>query len=912
METLTLLFIGLGLWFYVNRNSAISDLQRRVEHLEKKFQSLHSQRQAGKAMPGNLELAEFEKNEPEQPAAQKTGAKYGGSVPPHSEINWSTPYTTRDTQGVDKTNPSSVVPDSDTASGSKDLSLEQIISTRLGVWVGAIALILGAVFLIKYSIDEGLLSPAVRVILSGLFGLSLIGGAEIMRRKEEVPNAFRIAQGLCGAGFAIAYGALYAATSLYHLLPDFLGFIGLAVVTAGTIISALRYGLPIATLGLLGGFVTPLLVHSDTPDGLSLFGYLFALSFMGLMIAQRKGWWLLALITLIGAVLWTAFWIAAVGTFSSLVLVFFGMPLVLMTAFFTTFMEQKVGEQESFQPSPLMLNGLAFAAFTLLLFFIPSSSFDTYAWAMTFAMAISVVILARLRPATFTKLLIPMQIASMLMVWRGLGIATDVEHEGAAILQTLLLLGGFTVLYGTSGYTGLISSPAKRMHAWLTSSTLVFAYGIAHVKLKGLIPVSQFAHHYFPQAGADLSALPVHQPLFSDNMIWGLVALLFSAALTILAQRQETSISNKDEHNHVLAALATGASALLSLSIVHILPVEGWAVGFALQVFATLWIYSRTGVPALPFFSTALSVLIILENISWTIGGIWHLTFFGNLSVIDAATLVFGYLVPAGILFATHRMLNNGENGVISRLVFYTASLLTILGAAYLVNTLWAHESFLKHTFYTLLLLGAAAIGLKNPIAYGYKDIMRPVAYTLLAIGGFRLGAHQLLLANPLFSTQYVGSLPIFNAAALGYIAPIIPLHFCAREIGLYKKWHMAIKSFFTFLFIFGAGLVIRQMFQGEVLALGTATAGMAEQISYSALGVLTGLGLLTLAMRLKDTAWRWLSLIVIILTVGKVFLVDASHLDGLARVFSFIGLGLSLFALSGFYSRYVFKKMGQ
>ncbi|MEZ0225806.1 MAG: DUF2339 domain-containing protein, partial [Alphaproteobacteria bacterium] len=34
-----------------------------------------------------------------------------------------------------------------------------------------------------------------------------------------------------------------------------------------------------------------------------------------------------------------------------------------------------------------------------------------------------------------------------------------------------------------------------------------------------------------------------------------------------------------------------------------------------------------------------------------------------------------------------------------------------------------------------------------------------------------------------------------------------------------------------------------------------------------------------------------------------------ASTLDGLYRVFSFLGLGVSLIALSWFYSRFVFRK---
>ena len=56
-----------------------------------------------------------------------------------------------------------------------------------------------------------------------------------------------------------------------------------------------------------------------------------------------------------------------------------------------------------------------------------------------------------------------------------------------------------------------------------------------------------------------------------------------------------------------------------------------------------------------------------------------------------------------------------------------------------------------------------------------------------------------------------------------------------------------------------------------------------------------------------KDKMIRVASLVIMILTVGKVFVYDAKELQGLYRVISFFGLGLSLMGLSWFYSKYVF-----
>ncbi len=52
----------------------------------------------------------------------------------------------------------------------------------------------------------------------------------------------------------------------------------------------------------------------------------------------------------------------------------------------------------------------------------------------------------------------------------------------------------------------------------------------------------------------------------------------------------------------------------------------------------------------------------------------------------------------------------------------------------------------------------------------------------------------------------------------------------------------------------------------------------------------------------------RALSLTLVLLTCGKVFLYDLSHLKDLYRVMSLVGLALSLIAISLAYKRFVFR----
>ena len=53
------------------------------------------------------------------------------------------------------------------------------------VWVGGLALALGAIFLVRYSIEQGFVGPGVRVTLGALLATALIVAGEWLRRQEQ-------------------------------------------------------------------------------------------------------------------------------------------------------------------------------------------------------------------------------------------------------------------------------------------------------------------------------------------------------------------------------------------------------------------------------------------------------------------------------------------------------------------------------------------------------------------------------------------------------------------------------------------------------------------------------------------------------------------------------------------------------
>jgi uncharacterized membrane protein len=112
---------------------------------------------------------------------------------------------------------------------------EELFGSRLPIWAGGVTLAVAGFFLVKYSIDTGLLSPPIRVALALLFAGLLVAGAEAARRVPALARDPRVAQALAGAGIAVAYIAVLIATNLYALIGPLTAFLGLAAVTAAAI-----------------------------------------------------------------------------------------------------------------------------------------------------------------------------------------------------------------------------------------------------------------------------------------------------------------------------------------------------------------------------------------------------------------------------------------------------------------------------------------------------------------------------------------------------------------------------------------------------------------------------------------------------------------------------------------------------
>ncbi len=152
--------------------------------------------------------------------------------------------------------------------------------------LGVALLLVGVLFLLKWSVDQGWLTDAVRVSGAGALGLALLAGGVWLRASRPV-----LARLLSGGGVAALYGTLWTAAVLYPLLPAVVAFAGLAAVAGLGLALALRQADgALATVAAAGGLVTPLLLYRS-PGALGLLA-VYAAVVLGASgaVYARRGW----------------------------------------------------------------------------------------------------------------------------------------------------------------------------------------------------------------------------------------------------------------------------------------------------------------------------------------------------------------------------------------------------------------------------------------------------------------------------------------------------------------------------------------------------------------------------------------------------------------------------------------------
>jgi len=868
-EFLVFLLSGLALFLAWLALSRIGALQHRIAMLERITQSMRDADKDDAAnpvvQPPKIKLL---KSAP-KPVAAATQA-------PVKRAN--TPPPTQAPKPPAERAPKALKP----SKSNTPLDLETLLGAKGSVWIGGLALLFGAVFLLRYTIEAGLLTPMMRISVAVLLGFVALGLSEWMARRDlktPVGKALSakadIPAILAAVGIFTLFGAVYAAHALYGLLGTTAAFVFMAAVAVGGLIVSLRRGPWLAAIGLVGALAVPLLVASVTPSYIGVFAYVALITAAALAVARLRDWSWLRAAALVGAVVWLTIllgkavgglqfglWVLGVAGAAQLTLrdilradggrhgrewrwlgwggmavltalamlagddmtpVSYALPFVFVLALV---FKARGGEADQRWPLLLISGGLFAAIAPFILPYSPDMIWPFMAALVGLSALYSLVTLS---------------VATRLTTDRGATALTAVGGMVAAVI----LIGG---LYRVTDYL-------SKLDVWAGFALAGFfaVAALTQTRLAVVRGAIWLAAGLWLVSAADLSGLPVVSLFYS----LGLAGII---ALAVLSQAGRDDLWVRLAV--LLPAAATGLAAVTALesSALYISVTPG---------LNALWLYF-----GLPGGMAAVGAVLFRRRRD-------DLAAQGLLGGSIILTLLL-------IVLLIHHAMNGGDLTAAPGFDDYAVQLLVafaaLFGASWLRGGLtdWPKaESEPGRYIVPALAMGASGVSL--------------LAYILA----------QLLSFNPLINgATVIDGHPIFNSLLLGYLAPAVLLGAAAlRFAGHRPAWFVRMLGGLAGVsWLVWTTAQIRRFAQGEVIAMGRIAWDNGELYAVSAVWLMTGIALLLAGMKTGRRDVRLASAGLITLTSLKVFLIDMSALDGAFRAISFIGLGIVLIGIGRVY----------
>jgi len=749
------------------------------------------------------------------------------------------------------------------------------------VWLGGAALALGGAFLVKVSIERGLLVPIVRVILGLCLGIAISGTAERSRRGIRPGHydlTYYVPQVLAGAGAAIIFASLYAAYAFYDLLPGPIAFTLLAMTAGATIAQSLRYGPAVAAIGLIGGYVVPMLVGSTDPQAVPLFAYLTVLTAAALALLRHRGWWWLAWLSLAGAVGWAFLWLGAADKPETAVVGFY---LLLLLGLFVAFRYgvPRVGFLRGTIDAPMVpiVSRTAFwiiAAAIVLLAHVDgfaSGSIGTAVVATVALMAIAfhdsrlddtVATAGALALVLLAGWALPLPVPEMnLWVFR---VATDhvADFSTAAV--------GFAALLGVGGFIATRLVPRPGRWAAVSAAAPLLIMLIAYWRLQ------QFDLH----------------------IAWGIAALVLAgielAAASAIASRRDGAMETE-------IALAAYAVAVLgsTISAAALSFSNAWlTVVFALHLPAMGWIEGRIRVGALRWLAAAVAAAVLVRLML-------------NPYVLDYQLgptpifnwLLYGYGVPAvAFIVATRQFGSRADNLLVGLLelgsVLFSFLLLTLELLHVLHGRLTMSLDDCRDLAVPALWLafgtGVLILGQRR-----HRPVLRWTGGGLLVLA---TATDFVLQIATVFDDASVGRTPVLNALLAADVVPAFAYAAVALRGTTQPVLCRAARIVATGFAFIWVTLETRHLFRGPHLFNGAASE--AEWYAYSVAWLLFAGAGLAVGLARHNEWLRRAGLVGIALVAAKVFLSDTAELSGLLRALSFLGIGGALVGIGYAYRR--------
>ena len=779
------------------------------------------------------------------------------------------------------------------------IGFEERFGTRWVVWVGGVALALGGIYLVRYTIQQGLIGPGVRIFLGAFLAAILVAVGEWSRRQENLsglpglPSA-NIPSILTAAGTTVAYATVYAAYALYGFLPPPIAFILLGIVALLTLAAALLHGPALAGLGVIGAYLAPALVASAKPDYWALYIYIAVVTAAAFALARGRMWRWLAIAAIVLSALWTipgadVFPVAALGAHVFSALTGFVLAVAFLVCGLLFGPDATPGEVDRLSAFALGVYLLAAAFLTL------ASQHDPVALTAFVVLTVATVAVAwRAEAATGAVPVAAILAMAVMAHWAvAMNPSQLLRPGGPAALAVhqpqpydygshLVVAAGWAALFGIAGFLAQGRS-VRALAPMLWCASGVFA------------PLAMLIALYYRIAGLDRS-LPFA----------GLALLL--AAIDALATENLIQRHGRPGIMAASAMFATGALAALALALTFGLE-KGWlTVGLALMVPGASWVAQKRPLPWLRSLAAIVAAIVVAR-----------IAYEPRIVGDDLGTapifnwLLYGYGVPAVSFWLAGWLLRQRADDLAARTVDAAAILFTVLLAIVEIRHYVTGGNIYRASSGLVEIALYANVGLA--ITIGLERIRGRTRSIVHDIGAIVVAALTLLaiafdleyVLEPRFSRTPVGG-EFVNLILLAYGLPAVLAVTLALIARATRPLSYRIVAAITavVLGLFYLTLEVRRLFHGPILV---GLVSDAEQYSYSTAWLLFGIALLATGFVLRSQPARLLALGVIALTVAKVFIVDTASISGIYRALSVIGLGIVLLGIGWLYQRLLYPR---
>lgn len=761
---------------------------------------------------------------------------------------------------------------------------EEEFGARWTVWVGGIALLFGAVFLLRYAAEAGIFTPAMRISLAVLMGSAALGVGEILRRFDpedrNIPDVARpvmtkayIPGVLTGVGIFTLLGAIYAAFGIYGLIGPTIAFVLLGLISLGGMATGIIHGPSLSAFGLLAALTTPLLVHTGTPQYAVLYTYLIIVGASAIGLGLYRGWAWLSLAAFSGLLFWLAFTLFASVTHYPAWAVYGA--LIYMAAL-ALHVRHKDGAAH-IRRIPFYIGSSVFALIVWLSVENVGASFPQLFGGVVMAL-LYMGVSWRVKTLALKLLLGGVLAGGVLRALAGSGMALGSLLMWALPLMGIFLgLGTLLIAAGRLDVRGLKSSVLVPFITFLTFA--IWPFVNIHLPDSGMgmlmagLSIGFVALAYYHSRAGRGWDVRAHLVVAALSYLLA-VALYFTGvpvSLGLMAGIVLFALLSMRIKSDLLPYIALGFAGLVAAHVLFLeLPTEG-RVGSRL-IFNQLWMY------------LALPAVLCAGTAMWFGRGARSLGSEG----LKAMALAFAALFA---VFQVRHLMNGGD--LFARtLKFDELALQVLIGLSFtlggtLISQKGAREKLVLHD----RLVPHLAMGISG------------ISLLVFAVG-------ICLVENPLFEPQsLIRGNVLVNSLTLAFFLPSVLLAGIAflsqsRRPVMYVRIAAGLSLLAFVLFL---TTQVRFIFTGADISLVTSSPRGLELYLISVAWLALGVVLLFAGLKTKRRDLRLASAIVVILTVLKAFLVDMAGLEGVLRALAFVGLGVILIVIGRIYQRLLF-----